>query len=486
MLILLFCILFVVGVVIYDYDVADNGKPTTESSNVNNVCDIRHSPYNAIGDNRTDDTIAIQTAIDDETCDVVFLSGPGTTYRITSSLALTSNLTLQIDSNTTLFSAQPLCDPHKSPPSRTLSSISTCQQHPKCPTLYWKTGPTAILCGKNLSNVVLTGVDSRTSIIDGGGWSWYDAGIRNKSLEGAGPRSYEFAWSENLTISNLTFVNSPSWTIHPTFCNNVLVEYISIRNPRFTPNTDGFDPDSSSNVILRHSYIDTGDDGISIKSQNSTVHGSEHVMVPARNIHVYDTKIVSRNVCVGSQTFGGVFDVVVEDCEIGNDNGSAPWAIKYKSHQSFPGPMKNHTWKRLRVGNIAPNSYQQPNGGYFISIELRYHPLIPNRTCHPPWDCPIFEDVSFEDIVVTRTKRAGDINGFYGNLLRGLRFKNVTIDRWETGWSCGYVNLTTFEAESVIPELRCNDGPSHTRLGGDVERTSNVSSLTLNKQTTSL
>ena len=90
----------------------------------------------------------------------------------------------------------------------------------------------------------------------------------------------------------------------------------------------GFDPDSSTDVILRDSVIDTGDDGISIKSQNSTIPGCSHIQVPARNIHIYRTKVLSRNFCVGSQTFGAVYDLVMEDCEIGDDAGSSPWAIK--------------------------------------------------------------------------------------------------------------------------------------------------------------
>jgi hypothetical protein len=64
--------------------------------------------------------------------------------------------------------------------------------------------------------------------------------------------------------------------------------------------------------------------------------------------------------------------------------------------------MQNHTYRRIKVGNIQPNSYQQRNGGYFMSIELRYHPLIANRTCKS-WDCPTFKDIHFEDMVITGT-----------------------------------------------------------------------------------
>ena len=66
---------------------------------------------------------------------------------------------------------------------------------------------------------------------------------------------------------------------------------------------------------------------------------------------------MSRNVCLGSATYGGILDVVVEDCTIGDDEGSSPWAIKYKSHQGYPGTLKNHTWRRLKVGNIQSNTY---------------------------------------------------------------------------------------------------------------------------------
>ena len=95
-----------------------------------------------------------------------------------------------------------------------------------------------------------------------------------------------------------------------------------------------------------------------------------------------------------------------------------------------------------------------------MSIELRYHPLIPNRTCHA-WDCPTFHNISFEDIVIQGAERAGDISGFKGDLLEGLRFRNVTfVAPPKAGWRCGYVDLGSFEAAGVEPPLECSSGPS--------------------------
>jgi hypothetical protein len=415
------------------------------------ACDARD--FGAVGDNVTDDTLAVQRAIDE--ChslrrphnDVAVMFAEGKTFRVHSSIALVSNITLLLGVNTSLFSAFTPGDPIK--------------QNPRCPTLYWPHGPTAVLCGTNLTNVAILGAgEEGSSVLDGGGWPWYLAAVANKTLWGQGPRLFELAWSENVTLSRITFVNSPSWTVHPTFCRGVLAEHLRIINPRFTPNTDGFDPDSSVDVVLRDSLIDTGDDGISVKSSNSSVAGSQHLPMPARRIHIYRVRVLSRNVCVGSATFGGVYDLLMEDSEIGDDHGSSPWAIKYKSHQQYPGEMVNHTFRRLRVGNIQPNTYQQPHAGYFMSIELRYHPLLPNRTCHD-WDCPRLRDVSFEDIRITGAARAGDLSGLKGDLLQGLTFSNVSFATLPpVGWSCSYVNLSSFKSTGVSPPLSCSSGPT--------------------------
>ena len=87
----------------------------------------------------------------------VLLSGPAT-YRISASLALGSNLTLQLAAHTTLFSA--------------LTPAMPVSQNPRCPTLYWSKGGTGILCGTNLTNVAVVGAGVESSVIDGGGWPW--------------------------------------------------------------------------------------------------------------------------------------------------------------------------------------------------------------------------------------------------------------------------------------------------------------------------
>ena len=41
-------------------------------------------------------------------------------------------------------------------------------------------------------------------------------------------------------------------------------------------------------------------------------------MAQTRNVTMRNLRIVSRNWCIGSATFGGVYDVLFEDSTIGN------------------------------------------------------------------------------------------------------------------------------------------------------------------------
>ena len=77
----------------------------------------------------------------------------------------------------------------------------------------------------------------------------------------------EIMWSKNIEVSNLFLTNSPFWTVHPVYVDGFVARGLTIVNPvSGAPNTDGIDPDSTSNVLIEDCYIRTGDDAIAIKS----------------------------------------------------------------------------------------------------------------------------------------------------------------------------------------------------------------------------
>ena len=70
---------------------------------------------------------------------------------------------------------------------------------------------------------------------------------------------------KNVKIEGVKIVNSPFWTVNPQFCDNVTVKGVTIHNVP-SPNTDGINPESCSNVHISDCHISVGDDCITIKS----------------------------------------------------------------------------------------------------------------------------------------------------------------------------------------------------------------------------
>lgn len=62
-------------------------------------------------------------------------------------------------------------------------------------------------------------------------------------------------------------LNPPFWAMHPYACDTLLFENITFEAPVTSPNTDGIDPDSCSNVVIRNFNVNhCGDDAVAIKS----------------------------------------------------------------------------------------------------------------------------------------------------------------------------------------------------------------------------
>lgn len=71
-----------------------------------------------------------------------------------------------------------------------------------------------------------------------------------------------------LRIEDVRIENAPGWTLLVYNCDNVRINAISIKNPVYGPNADGFDLVCSQNVFVSNCSIDVGDDAICLKSEN--------------------------------------------------------------------------------------------------------------------------------------------------------------------------------------------------------------------------
>ena len=337
----------------------------------------------------------------------------------------TSGLSLLLGAGAGLFAT----------PNRSLYPIA-----PFFPPMGSTTCYRAVLFGRNVSNFLLAGPAS--AVIDGNGWPWQPL---RPTLPHQAPKLIELVDGVNLTLQGITVANSANWHIHTVFSRHVRFHNLSVLGSRVFGGTDGIDPHSCTDVEIAHCSIDVGDDGIAITSGAHDVTGA---LVPSARTLVRDSNIISRNVAIGSSVLGNVTDVVVQDCAIGDDSGSSPWAIKIKTHAPRGGVVRNVTFQRLRLGLIAPNAYQQPNGGMAFSIYEDYGSPTTGGALTS------IEGVKFINITAVGARWAANpLAGAAAGGLKGLRFENVNLGRVTEAqpWLCQNVSGTV--AEGVQPAL---------------------------------
>ncbi len=138
-----------------------------------------------------------------------------------------------------------------------------------------------------------------------------------------------------ILIEGITIKNSPFWTIHPVYCDNVIVRNVTIDS--HFPNNDGCDPESTYNVLIENCTFRTGDDAIAIKAGRDT--DGRNIGRASRNIVIRNCKFYSEcnGLCIGSEMSGGVSDVYMSNVEIGTVKN----ALYFKSNRDRGGYIRN-------------------------------------------------------------------------------------------------------------------------------------------------
>lgn len=263
--------------------------------------------FGAHGDGEHDDTNAIQCAIMACPKDSRVLVPDGI-YKI-SSIFLKSNLTLELAKGAVLSA---FTEREKFPVLPGV--IENYEENDEYNLGSWEGNPldmfSAIVTGINVENVVITG----EGIIDGNAsfenW-WKDVRVRKIAWR---PRLFFINHCKNITMHGITVQNSPSWTLHPYFSQDLKFIDVKIKNPANSHNTDGLDPESCTNVLVLGVYISVGDDCIAIKSGKIYM-GKKH-KIPTSNMIVRQCCMRDGHgaVTVGSEIAAGVKDVHIIDC----------------------------------------------------------------------------------------------------------------------------------------------------------------------------
>lgn len=336
--------------------------------------------YGAVADGKTLTTKALQAAIDacGKTGGTVVV--PPGTY-LTGSLVLRSNVTLQVDAGAVILGSGEEAD------------------FPEWAS-EWE-GPDAVTArapligGENLENIAVIG----RGIIDGGGKSWWHRHWNHGGDSYKRPLLLRVVNCRNVLIEGVTFQNSPMWTLSPLACDNVSIRGVTIINPEHSPNTDGINPDSCSNVRITDCHVDVGDDCITIKSGKET--DNRKTLRPCENITVANCTLVHGHggVVIGSEMSGSVRNITISNCVfIGTDRG-----IRLKARRGRGGIVEN-----LRASNLVMDGVLCP-----IVVNLFYgcgawnDKKVTDTAPHPVNDgTPRFRRLRFSNITARNVKWA--------------------------------------------------------------------------------
>nr|WP_040664232.1 glycoside hydrolase family 28 protein [Nafulsella turpanensis] len=175
--------------------------------------------------------------------------------------------------------------------------------------------------------------------------------------------------SKNILIEDVTIINSPMWILNPVLCENVTIE--GVRVVSHGPNSDGCDPESSKNVLIKDCYFNTGDDCIAIKSGRNA--DGRRINVPSENIVIQGCTMVDGHggVVIGSEISGGVRNVFAEDCEMSSPNLER--ALRIKTSSMRGGIVENVYLRNIEVGQVADqvirvNMFYEDSGAFIPTV----------------------------------------------------------------------------------------------------------------------
>lgn len=307
------------------------------------TCTLNVRDFGAKGDGETDDTAMLQAAILCCPDNGRVLIPPGN--YVAGPLFLKSHMTLEIADGAVLmlltdrlrFPVLPGHTPADNPDGEILLGLfEGCAVD----------GFAGALNGIGLTDVQIIGegvVDGRAQESD-----WW---IRPKEIRAASRGNLLYTQRcKGMLVQGLTFMNSPSWNLHPAYSEDLDFIDIRIKAPWDSPNTDGFDPESCRNVRLLGAEISVGDDCIAIKSGKIGL-GRKYKR-PCENLEIGWCALLDGHggVTVGSEMAGGVRQVLAHHCYMkGNDRALR---IKTRRDRGRDGVIDGILFRDIRMDGV--------------------------------------------------------------------------------------------------------------------------------------
>lgn len=261
----------------------------------------------------------------------------------------------------------------------------------------------------NAHNISITGCGE----INGQGPEFYDRNVPEGAFYGKPnhprPRLIQFFNCSNITLQDISLIDSPGWTCWFIGCRDISIDRIKIRGDQQMINNDGIDLDGCSDVRISNCSFQTGDDCLvlrAIRRDSTNPFVCENVLV--------DNCILDSR-CQGVR-LGCPSDDTIRNCAFRNIifNGDG---VGVNCNNPYRYLRRNCTGY-LSISNIVFSNWQVTSARRAISINVE-----------DGIELRAIKDLAFENFMI-RAKQPIELCGTTNVHLENISFRHIrgTID----------------------------------------------------------
>jgi hypothetical protein len=334
----------------------------------------------------------------------------------------------------------------------------------------------SLLVGVDLTGVSVVG----PGVLDGQGQAWWEAAevtLKMRAdqklpreaesppgapLKWPRPRMMNFIRCRSVQVDGLTLKDSPSWNVHFVYCDDVVVSGVTLVG-KDARGTDGIVVDSTRQVRISGCSLGPGADCVSIKSGYNEE--GRRINRPSEDVLVTQCDMFysySSGVAIGSETAGGIRDVVISDCVMRN----CRTGVSVRSPRGRGGAVE-----RIRVTNVSmdqlsemavkiSNYYDsvrmEGRVGWKVQLGRRNLEIARSRTVAVDAGTPLFRDLSFSGLSLGRVPAVALVEGLPERFISGVRLEGISALRSTSGVAC------TMASDLVVGDLSLGalEGPA--------------------------
>lgn len=311
-----------------------------------------------------------------------------------------------------------------------------------CPLIYAYDCENIVICGEG--RLLGNGTDwwEWKQLQDSGANALYDAAVDGvpvkKRIYGTEemalrPSFLQLVGCRRILIEGITLIDGPQWTLHPVYCEDVVIRNVHIHTEG--PNTDGLNPDSCRNVVIEDSDFYTGDDCIAINAGLNE--DGWRVGRPCENIEIRRCRMTGGHggVVIGSAISGSVHHVYAHDCDI----SGTMQGLRLKSMRGRGGLVEDIRFENIRIKDVSDEALQ-------INMFYEFSTVMP-KTDRPS----VFRRISFSNIQASGARVGLMLKGLPEQKLQDITLREVAIAAKES-LVCTDVNGLNMERVVLQPE----------------------------------